>query len=846
MNYASLQNLELLKNRVIDNVGIDSIKPADCKTISILVNNKTRHCISETTLKRIYGFALSKFQPSLFTLDALAKFCDYTSWRSFCESNEPGEKVPLAIEKELSWQVLKKNAEKVTDFTLQVLKNRSGLPYTQTISRSFIDAHFEDFEHSGLTGTVITAPCGYGKTIALCHWIDKKLQKNDRDDIILLFSSTALASVITSGMDINHWLQALLGYGTKNNITNLNYSGPGKFYLVIDGFDNYKFRNEQFEILVNQVIDFFSLYQLDKKFKIVLTLHSSTWCNLKLQLNYGKYHWHTGFTLNNDCINTPFFNISEIKELVKKINPDFDGEITSSIAENFKHPLYLQFYTKKYKHSVSQSDAYSKSKFEIISLFIINKIYRGRNATEKALLINALVENMDFNSGVYKVRKLTINDTLNKYEQAFKELINDGILEESNEFGEYRNYNYIQFARRHYLMHSLSNFLLCNNGDVFDSALIGRLNNFLYNNELKLPVLKYCVIYAIETEQQHSLEVITEVELSINEKSDLVLFMGNLFNEEFTALKYNQAKEEQFKQTISEKFFDYFFGMELINNQYKDTLYALLKFELSAYQKIIVYTALALLGVINLDMEELELNINRLKNFNNILVNNYAVNPLTCLDALYHFFKYGIVLKEPLKELTGFYFQPDADQYNVKDSAANDLIHLLEMYTMLLADNPAKTLRCINAVQKVYLKTNTKSRVSTYNFFVNVLLLDVFYQLNNKQKFTGTYNLLMDEYAHNNNSITPLMEIFMQCVVLKYKCILYGGDDILHELKCINLIADKWGIKINKLVTLMRISHDDDFLTAHPAAKKQLNYDLMKMVNKAGLYKEAFISEQLL
>ena len=843
MNYAALQNLELLKNCVIDNVGIDSIKPADCKTISILVNNKTKHCISETTLKRIYGFALSKFQPSLFTLDALAKFCNYTSWKSFCESNTPGEKAPPENEKELSWHVLKKNAEKVTDFSLQALKNRSGLPYTQTISRSFIEAHFEDFEHSGLTGTVITAPGGYGKTIALCHWIDKKLQKNDHDDIILLFSSTALVSVITSGMDIHLWLQALLGYGTKNNITNLNYSGVGIFYLIIDGFDNYKFRNEQFEILVNQITDFFSLHQLEKKFKLILTLHSSTWCNLRLQFNCGEYRWHTGFTLNNDCVNTPLFNISEIKELVKKINPDFEGEITSSIAENFKHPLYLQFFIKKYKNNFSQSDIYSTSKFEIISLFIINKIYSGRNATEKALIINALVENMDFNNSIYKVKKLTVNDTLNKSEQAFKELINDGILEESNEISEYRNYNYIQFASTHYLTNFLSNFLLSNNGDVFDSALVIRLNSLLYNNELKLTVLKYCVIYAIKTQQQHSLEVITEVELSINEKLDLIVFLGDLFNEEFTALKCNQAKEEKFKQVISEKFFDYFFGMELVNNQYKETLYALLKFELSAYQKIIVYTTLALLGVITLDIDELELNIKRLKSYNNVLVNNFAVNPLTCLNALYHFFKYGIVLKEALEELTEFYFQPDNDRYNLKYCAANDLIYLLGMYTMLLADNPAKTLRCINVIQKVNLKTNTNTRISTYSFFVNVLLLDVFYQLNSKQKFTDIYNLLMGEYVDNNKPITPLMEIFMQCVVLKYKCILYDGDDILHELKCINLIADKWGIKINKLVTLMRITHDDNFLTAHPSAKKQLNYDLMKMVNKAGLYKEAFISD---
>ena len=210
MSILAKHHLELLKSQVIATSGLQSVTPADCKLISMLVNNKTKHCISETTLKRIYGFALSKFQPSLFTLDALSKFCNFNGWKDFCDKSDNIEHTePTHTHEVVTWHTLKQNATKITNFTLQALKNRSGIPYNQTIKRAFINAHMNDFVQSGYTGTVITGPAGYGKTIGLCHWVEEQTEAESSNDIILFFSSTALMSVLFCGMDINSWLQAL-------------------------------------------------------------------------------------------------------------------------------------------------------------------------------------------------------------------------------------------------------------------------------------------------------------------------------------------------------------------------------------------------------------------------------------------------------------------------------------------------------------------------------------------------------------------------------------------------------------------------------------------------------------
>src|ERR1700743_3117068 len=90
----SMIHFELLKSEVIKAAGITSITPADCKMLSYVITKKTEQRISETTLKRIYGFAFSKFKPSLFTIDVLARFCDYAGWNDFCQHQEQNLQLP--------------------------------------------------------------------------------------------------------------------------------------------------------------------------------------------------------------------------------------------------------------------------------------------------------------------------------------------------------------------------------------------------------------------------------------------------------------------------------------------------------------------------------------------------------------------------------------------------------------------------------------------------------------------------------------------------------------------------------------------------------------------------------
>jgi len=129
----------------------------------------------------------------------------------------------------------------------------------------------------------------------------------------------------------------LLGYSTDNDINvllDIKQRKNNKFYLIVDGFDEFMFKNEQFKIILNQLIDIFSLYQSHDWFKLILTTRSATWINNKQTIEIGNGTWFTGVATDS-YTNVPLFNAEEIKKLCHKINPAAQHSISVEVARKF-------------------------------------------------------------------------------------------------------------------------------------------------------------------------------------------------------------------------------------------------------------------------------------------------------------------------------------------------------------------------------------------------------------------------------------------------------------------------------------------------------------------------------
>jgi hypothetical protein len=68
-------------------------------------------------------------------------------------------------------------------------------------------------------------------------------------------------------------------------------SVKGKFYLIIDGFDEFMFSKYQFEAVLKLLLDVLSIYKLSNWFKVVILMRDSTWLNWSRALMIHPTFW---------------------------------------------------------------------------------------------------------------------------------------------------------------------------------------------------------------------------------------------------------------------------------------------------------------------------------------------------------------------------------------------------------------------------------------------------------------------------------------------------------------------------------------------------------------------------
>ncbi|MBD1395321.1 NACHT domain-containing protein [Mucilaginibacter glaciei] len=844
------QYFEILKGAVLKKAGLASITPYGCKTLSTNIFAETKFSLSETTLKRVYGFALSKFNPSIFTIDTMAKYCGYLGWDDFCEKQNVTKPVKDANQTN-DWNSLKQSANKITTFTLQALKNKSGIPYNQTIKRRFVDEHLDEFLNGDYSATVFCAPAGCGKTIGLCHWVEEHLSPQlsaSNNDIILFFSSSAIMNVFLSGRNLTDWVLGLLGYSSDadmNLLTDQNHEKEGNFILIIDGLDEYAYKTDQFQQLINQLIDVFAMYKYTPWFKMVLNMRTTTWINNLHILQANTERWFNGFAKQIDTLsgNVPLFSVPEIKELCLNINPSIQNFIAFDLAEHFNHPLYFQFYYKEYKEDFTLNNIDHVCIYELISTFILNKVYLGQHSADKLTFLKLLVKAMELKNHSYQVPKLKINSAIKQYPNAYNELLSIGFIRELNTSTSFGYDTNIHFGNDSFLQHTLAKELLQDHDFIFDEKLIQSIN-LLFDNEHKLYILKWCIIYATKTAQQNSFDMLPKAHLNLKQKSNLILFLGDLLDKACSPVKKSETIVQYFKKDSSDEFFNYFFGMEFICSDYEKTLQTLLKFELSNRKKIIAYTGLATIAVLQLDMSKLHRYINTLKSFPQNTFQKFTINPLTCLETLYQFFKYGHIKKDLFVDITKFNFNPALYSNTFPDDSADELIYILAGNALLLCNKPQKVIRFVNALRKLYKKP--LEPFTPYIFFKKTLIAQAYTLLGDTAQVLEVYKKVATIYSMEEDSFTPYMKSMFNALKIKKAILIEDYESIPAYLKQLTTVCGSSGNKLSRAFIYAAILKTPQIAQLNPAFYQQVRYENMKILREGDLRPDLFVQAEVL
>jgi len=450
---------------------------------------------------------------------------------------------------------------------------------------------------------------------------------------------------------------------------------------------------------------------------------------------------------------------------------------------------------------------------------------------------------MDLANGQFVVNKFRINDFIKQYHHAYNELLGIGFIYEFNKSGDMQYNTVIEFGNNNFLDYTIARHLLYQNNNSINSNLVLSLNS-LFKNDRKVSVLKWLIIYAAKNGQTNVCEFLAGMQLTAKEKSDIIVFLGDVIAKEYTSLTRAEALNEYFQRDCSDSLFNYFFGLEFINTDYKKALQVLLSFNLSTKKKIMVYSGLAVIAVMQLDINKLEEYLLGLKSFPQEELQQLAINPLSCLETIYYYFKYGIIKKEAFAELTKFYFNPPKTGDKLAGNAENDILYLLAVYTLSICKSPVKLLRFTNVLNKVYKREGADA--DAYNLILKMMVTGANIQSGNMELATAIYNDAVKLYDKEAHTYTPFM--LASFYLLKVNMSLYANNKAcVHELiKPLVRLTDEADFKLIKTEALVSIlkskflhANDTDFY-------KRSYFDFVKIVRESGFREESFINNELI
>lgn len=793
---------EQLKQEVLDKAGLTIITPSDCQTLAFKISRQTKKQISDTTIKRIYGFALSSSVPSVYTLNLVSEYCGYSSWDYFCDEHSRKQPTPQAKSVENKGNIVD-ILRKTTHNTLQALKNKSVIPFNLTIERESINEHLDVFLAGNYRATILTSPAGYGKTIGLCHWVESQLNKilvSSNNDVILFLNSKVLMG-LSPGINLTDWLLALMGLPAGNSfdtIVDIDGLRQSNFYLVIDEFDGNVFKTEQLDLLLSMLLDFLSICSNWAGFKLILTMRSASWitCKRRLLLDNRIGEWFIGFMSDEHKERNVFvFSVNEIKELCRRINPaiKIPDVLHPEVSAFFSYPLFFQYYYQKNHTDFFLDELDHFRIYEVISSYIFDKIYAGKFTTEKVLLLRILIANGQFKNSKFLIDKLKVYDHLKTYRDAYKDLLSIGFLRELNHSMEAMYDEHIEFTNKRLFAAIMAGQLLHDCGGYTSELCLKISANII--PEYRVMVLKWCIFNAVKTKQYEIFTHLNKVDLSAVERVVLLTFLNSLIKRNFLLPEGTKA-DEMFFADNNHCIFRYFFGYEFVSLEYEQALKDLLKLNLNETLEIWINTSLAITYIIQLNSEALEGVIKALRRFSDDAFASFQINPLYCVETIYSYFKFGVIPKRALIQITRFIFNGQSAKRQNSAIGSNNVLYLLALTTLSLSNNKSKMVRFINQLNH-YNNTEDTYNV-TYHFFLQIGLADTYFSAGDIEIGLQIYNELMKDYTANHLKYTPYMRVCLD--LLSAHALQYNGD-IFNLKRIIEKVinnTEKTGYKLIK------------------------------------------------
>ncbi|MGO4878608.1 hypothetical protein ACEN2P_18535 [Pedobacter psychrotolerans] len=763
-----------LRKFVLTKSGLRNIDPAHCKVISEYVFQETKNYVSETTIKRFFGFANTLHKFSLFTLNSLSQYIGYADWDAFTKDKRDN----LTADQSL-WQTLKLKAKAITDSSLVNKKNNSGVPFEFTAKRSFYYPDFDYFLKNNYQFATISAQPGHGKSILVAHLVEQFFHADHalyKNDIVLMINSYAIMTTIQAGLTLKEWFLKEFNFASVSDLVTYFKNNPnlkeGRFIIIIDGIDDYIANSNRFKLFV----DFLYSIEENNFLKTVISLRTHTWINLQPVLTGSAFltkSWYTGVYYDEDTLcNVPPLNNNEILHTLSHIEKKqvTIDDISQPLITQFKTPFWLQVYFKLSNEIKTLELEDPLLCYELINYFLEKKIFLAKKSTEKIFLLKKITEHISIGNKGLRVAKENVLNYIDSYPEAYEELLYTGILIEEKRLSTVVPTEIVRFLNNdiytYFVFIQITETFKYRSSKAFFEHI---LQHFLPKTPLRNNILNWAVRFCVIRNEISELKNILTLPFTNEEKNKAFDFICSV-------AKYELSKPSAMfnKQSIGEDFISLLASGRTMSRLYKETVKHISDNVLNEDVQIMLHVIECNILLIDIDKASLVNTMQLLKRKYKRLNELFPINPY---DLILYF--YNNLINKPNEgraiedKIIKLCHQIDRT-HPLKNEAlttAEILSYRLVLITLFAQKNYAECHRFIMAILNKYPNI-FHIRNSVFSPFLLIHLGHTYLKLNYYKKAQRIVNfvdkIIRSEYTY----YTPFISVgFFVFKASFYNCI---------------------------------------------------------------------------
>lgn len=609
------KDLFLLKKQILEKSSISVPTPADCKKIALLISKAVSRNVSETTIKRLFGFARTTHNFSKYTITALHEYVG--------EEAEFGEVESCKTEKRI--ELLQAETKAISLKTLNNIKGKSTIRYDYTVKREFLEREFNYFYKKDYVFCSYVAQAGYGKSIMLAHLVEESFfdeYAEFKDDLLLFINPHMLLDLEGYDYNIELWLDNQLKHIVPEGLVKFfnEYIEPmqRKLVLIVDGLSDVTLNKDNSNKLINSLADFIFSNSRHNWFKVVLSMRNIEWLSFYEKIRhsaYAKSKWYAGnYSSGEEFTNIPPLTDREIDLVIGNFPIDV-SRINPKTKIQLRTPFYLRFYYELLESDKDEAYFTDLTYYELISKYVHLKVNLSEHYTEKILLLKKFICLATSIQKGNAVEKAALLNDIVTFKDAYQELLLHGVLVEEKHYGGVLPIEIIRFQQPHVFEYFLFIETIDKHQRQVGGAYLQYIDANYENSPLALKLLQWTVRYVIINDQSEALIKLIQHDLPIAEKKYFLFFIAEMLesrgkDKQFYYSNFNHAEvhETFFKQLLNFDFTDFY---------YKSTLKSLAKTSQLYEQKFVYYVLLGYIYFFELKIDKLKDVINELRKLAN-------------------------------------------------------------------------------------------------------------------------------------------------------------------------------------------------------------------------------------